>query len=146
MATSTETAETLDKKIKSIKEVSESDDQSLKRMLMNAMEQKQYLMESQLSSLKAKYGTQSQSDEVTMVESPPPTKHMKQAPGKYTKEDMVYLKKEKGQRLERILTSRSPPLPPKRTCCWVERKLLLLCQTQRRRRRKRRPGLLLFTL
>ena len=58
MATSTATTEALDKKIQSIKdvlskEVSTSDEQSLKRMLMDAMEEKQRIMESQLSSLKA---------------------------------------------------------------------------------------------
>ena len=60
MTTSTETAEMLDKKIKSIKEVGQ-EGFGLKRMLMDAMEQKQRLMKSQLSSLKAKYGVQEQS-------------------------------------------------------------------------------------
>ena len=81
METSTATTETLDKKIQSIKDVlskkvSASDEQSLKRMLMEAMEEKQRLMESQLSSLKAKYGVQSQSQDVVIVDSPPQTKSL----------------------------------------------------------------------
>ena len=57
MTTFTETAEMLDIKFKSIKEVGQ-EGFGLKRMLMDAMEQKQRLMKSQLSSLKAKYGVQ----------------------------------------------------------------------------------------
>ena len=97
MATSTATTETLDKKIQSIKdvlskEVSASDEQSLKRILMDAMEEKQRLMESQLSSLKAKYWVQSQSQDFVFVDSPPPTKSIKQPPGKFTTEALANLR------------------------------------------------------
>ena len=55
---------------------------------MAAMQEKQVLMQSELSSLQTKYGVKSHREDVIVVYSPPlpPSKSVKQPPGKFTKE------------------------------------------------------------
>ena len=89
MANNTETLQSLDDKINNIKEVlqrkvSQSDEQSLRRMLMAAMQEKKIMMQSELSSLQAKYGVKS--DVIVVDSPPPPTKCKKDPPGQYMKE------------------------------------------------------------
>ena len=130
MATSTATTEALDKKIQSIKdvlskEVSISDEQSLKRVLMEAMEEKKRMMESQLSSLKAKYGVQSQSQDVIIVDSPPGTKSIKQPPGKLTTEALAHLKKRKRTASEDYLDFEIMPPPSKKKLSLGHKKMVI---------------------
>ena len=89
MANNTETIQSLDDKINNIKEVlqrkvSQSAEQSLRRMLMAAMQEKKIMMQSELSSLQAKYGVKS--DVIVVDSPPPPTKCKKDPPGQYMKE------------------------------------------------------------
>ena len=97
MATSTETIQSLDHKITTIKEVLErkispSDEQSLRRMLMAAMQEKQLLMQSELSSLQAKYGIRSNQENMIVIDSPPPYQ-VRQTTPRQAKEAMAALKK-----------------------------------------------------
>ena len=113
-STGTGESHRLDQKIKEIKEVlardiSNDDRQSLKRMLMDTMDEKKRFLESHLKELKAKYGlAEDKSDDVIVVSQTPsprpsrktspvvrPSASMKGPPGKYTKQAMGSLKKRK---------------------------------------------------
>ena len=134
-STGTGESHQLDQKIKEIKEVlardiSNDDRQSLKRMLMDAMDEKKRFLESHLKELKAKYGlAEDKSDDVIVVSQTPsarpsrktstvvqPSASMKGTPGKYTKEAMGSLKKRGARKNKTILTLRSPLPQPKKNC------------------------------